>query len=184
MENLPVELLEQIIAHLLPRCARTSLIEVPISQPQERSDVYSVRSTNRRLHSIAWPLFMNILEDKPTKCTESSLQNLRSLVANPPNGDRLTCLTIDTGRASQLTFSRQDARILDSDLRSIISKVPNVRHLVCQPGTPYEAKQLSPRRWLVPHHAWEVSSCIARLFFHITFSRVLINCAGNSWLHR
>lgn len=80
MENLPLELHQQIFAHLLPRKDRKEAITLPVSTKAERSDVYNLRLTNRQISARGSWSFVDIIEDVPTECQEKHLGNLAALV--------------------------------------------------------------------------------------------------------
>lgn len=140
METLPLELREQIFAHLLSRKDRKEIITLPVSIPSERNDVYNLRMTSRRISAGGSQAFVDIIEDVLTKCEEESLGNLAALVALPGVSNTLTCLSLSTRKtffARDITTVRDDSRKswlqanLYNRLVVIMRQMPRLRHLVC-----------------------------------------------------
>jgi hypothetical protein len=144
MDQLPLELYEHIFSYLLSQKHREQLVALPVSTKSERTDIYNLRLTSRRICMGASQLLLNILQDVATQCKENSFRHLAALVDIPTIASNMTCLTLRTEESSRECvsdslvddFSVIDRRIawmqedLHSSLVSIIQKAPRIRHLI------------------------------------------------------
>lgn len=142
METLPIELQEQMFAHLIPHQDLKELVTLPISSRPQRTDIYNLRLTSRRIHMGAWQSFAVIVQDVPSECREKSLKHMTALVELPNISNALTCLTLNTCKLF-LTDKTEDEddemklrdtwlqENLCSELEAIIRKAPRLRQLVC-----------------------------------------------------
>jgi hypothetical protein len=142
MEALPLELQEQIFAYLLSRKDLKWVIKLPVSTLSERTDVYNLRLTSRRIHTGVSQSFVRIIQDVPTECREKSLKHLAALIELPAISSNLTCLTLNTCKLFNIKGTIEDdaemnhraswlKERLEAELVAIIHKVPRIQHLVC-----------------------------------------------------
>jgi hypothetical protein len=144
MDQLPLELYEHIFSYLLSQKHREQLVALPVSTKSERTDVYNLRLTSRRVCMGASHLLSDILQDVPTQCKEDSLIKLAALVEIPTVSRTLTCLTLKSeGFSHQWNsdsladdfsdINRQLAWVqenLHSGLAAIIQKASRIRHII------------------------------------------------------
>ncbi|KAF1844081.1 uncharacterized protein K460DRAFT_419042 [Cucurbitaria berberidis CBS 394.84] len=146
METLPLELREEIFLYLLPRICRTQVVSVPVSSKAERTDIYNLRLTSRRVNTGASQAFLAVIGDIPTGCREQSVQNLTNLVGLADVGNHITCLAFNTCKLyitekqtlrqiNQTCYDRCQwiAKSFCSEVLAILRKTSRLRHLICLP---------------------------------------------------
>jgi hypothetical protein len=142
MDFLPLELREQIFSHLLSRQNLEKLVALLVSTKSERTDIYNLRLTSKRIYEGTLQSFVNIVQDIPTDCKEESLNNLAALVGLPEVCSTMTCLALNTCMlfflGSQVGCNAEiDLRAtwlqgkLHTALVSIIQKAPRLQSVVC-----------------------------------------------------
>lgn len=133
MDALPVELCEQIFAYILPITDQKKIVPLPVSTKLQRIAIYNLRLSCQRLHALAWPSFIRIIEDVPTTCSEKCMHYLASLIALPEIYNGLTCLALkDDRRLPQLIA--HDSWLRGNFLRNLVdvmTKIVQFRHLIC-----------------------------------------------------
>ena len=145
MEFLPLELHEQIFAYLLaPRRDWTNIVAVPVSARTDRTDIYNLRLTSRRVNIAALQSFAQIVGDVPTECREESVRRLTNLIALEEVSKTITNLTFNTCKlviTQKQTLTQLNTKCYQHDewiiytfrdeVLAILRKTPQLRHMVC-----------------------------------------------------
>jgi hypothetical protein len=146
MESLRRKLHEQIFDYLLSPQDLEQLFALPVSTQLERSDIYNIRLTSKRLHVSASRSFLCVFQDILADLRAELLSKLAALVALPDPSDTSAYLTFNTHKMFlkmgmedmdevRAEIDGRSAWLLDhlrTTLVSIMRTAPRVRRLICR----------------------------------------------------